>query len=51
MDIERLNTAFEIPSFARKDAYDFDTTTETFAVYQELNQIAEELEQCRSRNY
>ena len=51
MDIERPNSDFQIPSFARPKTYSIDTTRETFAVYQELNQIAEELEECRSRNY
>lgn len=41
---------FEIPSFARAEAYDFEATKETFEVYEELNAIAEEIEKCRARN-
>ena len=51
MNKSDVQTTFQIPSFARQKTYDFGTTEETFAVYQELNQIAEELEQCRLRNY
>ena len=39
---------FEIPSFARAEAYNFDTTPETFDIYRELNAIAEEIEECRA---
>ena len=40
----------EVPSFARREAYNFEATEESFAVYQELSQIAEEIEECRERN-
>lgn len=44
-------SVFPIPSFAKREAYDFDATTaENLKIYQELNQIAEELEECRLRN-
>ena len=43
-------STFEIPSFARAEAYDFEATKETFEVYEELNAIAEEIEKCRARN-
>ena len=45
-------TVFKIPSFARCEAYDFDVNKKAanFAFYDELNQIAEELEKCRLRN-
>lgn len=50
MDIESVQATFQVPSFARKEVYDFDTTGEALDVYRELSQIAEELEECRSRN-
>lgn len=40
----------QIPSYARREAYDFDYTKESFEIYRELNAIAEEIEQCRLRN-
>ena len=43
-------SGFEIPSFARTEAYNFDATKETFAIYQELSAIAEEIEKCRLEN-
>ena len=51
MNIDEAKSMFKVPSFARKEAYNFDSTNETFAVYQELNEIAEELERCRSKNF
>ncbi|MBR0479665.1 hypothetical protein IJJ49_00100 [Candidatus Saccharibacteria bacterium] len=41
---------FKIPSFAKREAYNFESTKESFEIYQELNKIAEELEECRLRN-
>lgn len=41
---------FQIPSFARAEAYNFEATADSFGIYQELNQIAEEIEKCRARN-
>lgn len=44
---------FQIPSFARKEAYNFDAvkiTPATADVFSELNAIAEEIEECRLRN-
>ena len=41
---------FKIPSFARREVYDFEATQETFEIYRELNEIAEEIEACRLRN-
>ena len=37
----------DVPSFAKAEVYNFDTTRESLEVYQELNQIAEEIEKCR----
>ena len=42
--------AFKIPSFMRQESYKFNATEESFSVYQELTAIAEEIEQCRTRN-
>ncbi len=43
-------SVFPIPSFVKREAYNFDTSTENLEIYRELNQIAEELEECRLRN-
>lgn len=50
MDIEAKNTIFRIPSFAKREMYDFSANDESLAIYRELNQIAEEIEKCRSKN-
>ncbi len=44
------SSIFKIPSFAKHEVYDFDTSKETFEIYEELNAIAEEIEKCRLRN-
>lgn len=41
---------FQIPSFARAEAYNFEAARDNFDVYQELTQISEEIERCRARN-
>ena len=41
---------FKVPSFAREKSYDFEMTEDSFEVYQELNEIAKEIEKCRLRN-
>lgn len=46
-------TVFKLPAFARAEAKVSDANTpssETLKIYQELNQIAEELESCRLKN-
>ncbi len=46
-------TIYQIPSFKRSEAYNFERTenpTQFSKIYQELNEIAEELEKCRLRN-
>lgn len=49
--MDSVKGTFQIPSFARKEAYNFDEiTTDSQAVYDELNAIAEEIERCRLRN-
>lgn len=44
------SSAYKIPSFAKREAYDFDANEDTFAIYKELTAIAEEIERCRARN-
>lgn len=44
------DSAFKVPSFAKNEVYNFDATKESFEIYQELNEISEEIEKCRSRN-
>ncbi len=41
---------FKIPSFAKEEAYDFEAVASSYAVFQELNAIAEEIEKCRSQS-
>lgn len=43
-------TVFQIPSFAKAEAYDFGATAESLEIYRELNQISEEIEKWRSKN-
>lgn len=45
-----MNIDFKIPAFGKRTGYNFDTTRESFEVYEELNKIAEEIEECRLRN-
>lgn len=40
----------KVPSFAKREAYDFGATKESLKIYQELNEISEEIEECRLRN-
>ena len=44
------NSTYQIPSFARAEAYNFEATPESFDIYRELSQIAEEIERCRLAN-
>lgn len=48
--MQKNSSTFNIPSFAKQEAYNFEITKSTLEVYQELNAIAEEIEKCRSRN-
>ena len=50
MDTSDARNTFQIPSFAKKEVYNFEASDESFTIYRELNQIAEEIEQCRLRN-
>lgn len=44
------STNFQVPSFARAKVYDFDATSKMMKIYQELDQISEEIERCRAAN-
>ena len=43
-------SVFPIPSFVKREVYNFDTTSESLEIYRELNEIAEEIELCRLKN-
>lgn len=43
-------STFSIPSFPKGEVYDFNSVNDFFDVYQELNQISQEIDQCRLRN-
>ena len=43
-------SVFNVPSFAREESYNFDAVKDSFEIYQELNAIAKEIEECRLRN-
>lgn len=49
--MQKNSSTFNIPSFAKQEAYNFDVTKETLDIYEELNAIAEEIEKCRLRNF
>lgn len=44
------SSVFQIPSFARSKEYIFEPEKQPFNLYEELNKIAEEIEECRLRN-
>lgn len=44
------NAVYQVPAFEQRKAYSFVENNRNSDVYQELNQIAEEIEQCRLRN-
>ena len=48
--MQNNSSTYNIPSFAKREAYSFDATEDSFAVYKELSAIAEEIEKCRIRN-
>ncbi len=42
---------FKVPSFGRKEAYNFEPITkDSNSIYEELNAISEEIEECRLQN-
>lgn len=51
MQQDYTNSAnFRVPSFARAEAYDFEAGNKMMEIYQELDQISEEIEKCRAAN-
>ena len=50
MSTNYTESMFNVPSFARKESYGFDACRDNFEVYQELNEISKEIEECRLRN-
>ena len=48
--MDNPNSVFQVPSFAKREAYDFGATDESYEIYKELNEISEEIEKCRLRN-
>lgn len=44
-------SVYKVPSFAKKEAYNFETVSyDSASLYEELNAIAEEIEKCRLKN-
>lgn len=50
MSKDYAESVFNVPSFAREESYNFDASRDNFEIYQELNAIAKEIEECRLRN-
>ena len=49
--MERNSSEYKVPSFAKSRGYIFEPiNSNTNNIYQELNEIAEEIEKCRLRN-
>ncbi len=48
--MQENSSVFKVPSFAKAETYNFDATKDTFEIYQELNEISEEIEKCRLEN-
>jgi hypothetical protein len=44
------SSVFQIPELAKREATAFGESKEALEIYNELNGIAEEIEQCRLRN-
>ncbi len=44
------NSEYQVPAFGRRDIFHFVDNQADLSIYQELNQIAEEIEQCRLKN-
>ena len=43
-------SSFNVPSFAKREVYNFDADKNSFEIYRELSEISEEIEECRQRN-
>ena len=50
MSIDRDNPVYQVPAFAKREAYNFGADKASLEIYNELSQIAEEIEKCRLRN-
>lgn len=50
MNTGNQNYTDQVPSFVKKEAYNFAEDKASFDIYNELSQIAEEIEKCRLRN-
>ena len=48
--MQNNSSVFQIPETAKREAFAFDGAREAYEIYKELNEIAEEIEQCRLRN-
>ncbi|MBQ3433093.1 hypothetical protein IJG22_02225 [Candidatus Saccharibacteria bacterium] len=50
MDNTLDSSVYQVPAFRERNGYAFAENRANLEVYQELNQIAEEIEQCRLKN-
>ena len=50
MSTGKKNSDNQVPSFMKKEAYNFVEDKASFDIYRELSQIAEEIEECRRKN-
>ena len=41
---------YRVPSFAKREVYDFDAAKDALEVYEELTAISKEIEECRLKN-
>ena len=48
--MQSSSSIFQIPETAKREAVVSTDSKEAYEIYQELNQISEEIEQCRLRN-
>ena len=50
MNNNRDNSEYQVPAFGKRKAYNFVSNVSSLDIYNELSQIAEEIEECRLRN-
>ena len=50
MNTEKNTSDNLVPTFMKKEAYNFVEDKVSFEIYRELSQIAEEIEKCRKKN-
>ena len=48
--MQKDSSVFQVPGLARQEASDFVMADNFAEIYEELNAIAEEIEECRLRN-